>query len=88
MAGRGRTVARNLRQELDVVINNAGMASAGISEVFTPEQAAICSMSMCSESNRSYAQRCPLLRAKRAGLVINMRSICSRVTLPFFGALW
>src|SRR5580658_9132768 len=27
------------KQELDVVINNAGMASAGISEAFTAEQA-------------------------------------------------
>src|SRR3984893_5866259 len=71
--------------QLDVVINNAGMASAGISETFTPEQ-----MRELFEVNVFGVQRIlratlPTLRAKKSGLVINVGSILGRVTLPFFG---
>ena len=71
--------------ELDVVINNAGMASAGISETFTPEQ-----VRDLFEVNVFGVQRVlravlPTLRARRSGLVINIGSILGRVTLPFFG---
>src|SRR3984957_1074788 len=34
-----RRLLETSKQELDAVINNAGIASAGISEAFTPEQA-------------------------------------------------
>jgi NADP-dependent 3-hydroxy acid dehydrogenase YdfG len=71
--------------ELDVVVNNAGMASAGISEAFTPEQ-----IRQLFEVNVFGVQRVlratlPVLRAKRRGLVINVGSILGRITLPFFG---
>ena len=71
--------------QLDVVINNAGMASAGISETFTPEQ-----MRELFEVNVFGVQRVlratlPTLRAQHSGLVINVGSILGRVTLPFFG---
>lgn len=71
--------------ELDVVINNAGMASAGISETFTPDQ-----MRDQFEVNVFGVQRVlravlPTLRARHSGLVINIGSILGRVTLPFFG---
>src|ERR1700728_3925992 len=71
--------------QIDVVINNAGMASAGISETFTPEQ-----MRELFEVNVFGVQRVlraplPTLRAQRSGLVINVGSILGRVTLPFFG---
>jgi len=71
--------------ELDVVVNNAGMASAGISEAFTPEQ-----VRQLFEVNVFGVQRVlratlPVLRAKRRGLVINVGSILGRITLPFFG---
>jgi NADP-dependent 3-hydroxy acid dehydrogenase YdfG len=71
--------------ELDVVVNNAGMASAGISEGFTPEQ-----IRQLFEVNVFGVQRVlratlPVLRAKRRGLVINVGSILGRITLPFFG---
>jgi NAD(P)-dependent dehydrogenase (short-subunit alcohol dehydrogenase family) len=71
--------------QLDVVINNAGMASAGISETFTPEQ-----MRELFDVNVFGVQRVlratlPILRAQHSGLVINVGSILGRVTLPFFG---
>src|ERR1700738_4550581 len=73
------------RQELDVVINNAGMASAGISEAFTPEQARDLFDVNVFGVQRVLRATLPVLRAKRAGLVINIGSILGRVTLPFFG---
>lgn len=71
--------------ELDVVINNAGVASAGISEAFTAEQ-----IRDLFDVNVFGVQRVirgilPVLRAKHSGLVVNVGSILSRVTLPFFG---
>jgi len=71
--------------ELDVVINNAGLASAGISETFTPAQ-----VRDMFEVNVFGVQRVlravlPSFRARHSGLVINIGSILGRVTLPFFG---
>jgi NAD(P)-dependent dehydrogenase (short-subunit alcohol dehydrogenase family) len=71
--------------QLDVVVNNAGMASMGISESFTPEQ-----LRDLFEVNVFGVQRViratlPVLRAKRSGLLVNVGSILGRVTIPFFG---
>lgn len=71
--------------KLDVVINNAGKASAGVSESFTPEQ-----LRELFEVNVFGIQRVlratlPALRAQGDGLVINVGSILGRVTFPFFG---
>src|SRR5262245_163085 len=71
--------------ELDVVINNAGMASAGISEAFTPEQARDLFEVNVFGVQRVIRATLPVLRKKRSGLVINVGSILGRVTLPFFG---
>jgi NADP-dependent 3-hydroxy acid dehydrogenase YdfG len=70
---------------LDVVVNNAGMASAGISEAFTAEQARDLFEVNVFGVQRVMRATLPVLRAKRAGLVINVGSILGRVTLPFFG---
>ena len=70
---------------LDVVVNNAGMASAGISEGFTPEQTRELFEVNVFGVQRIIRATAPLLRAKRAGLLINVGSILGRVTLPFFG---
>lgn len=83
-----RAVSQVLEQsngQLDVVINNAGVAFAGISETFTPEQ-----MRDLFEVNVFGVQRVlratlPTLRARYAGLVINVGSILGRMTIPFFG---
>src|SRR6202042_3153867 len=73
------------RQELDVVINNAGMASAGISEAFTPEQARDLFDVNVFGIQRVLRATLPVLRAKRSGLIINIGSILGRVTILFFG---
>src|SRR6202041_1706063 len=71
--------------QLDVVVNNAGMASAGLSEGFTAEQARDLFEVNVFGVQRVMRATLPVLRAKRAGLVINVGSILGRVTLPFFG---
>jgi NAD(P)-dependent dehydrogenase (short-subunit alcohol dehydrogenase family) len=70
--------------ELDVVVNNAGMASAGISEAFTPEQARELFEVNVFGVQRVLRATLPVLRTKRAGLVINVGSLLGRITLPFF----
>ena len=70
---------------IDVLINNAGIASAGVSEAFTLEQ-----VRDLFEVNVFGVQRVlravlPTLRKQRDGLVINIGSILGRVTFPFFG---
>ena len=71
--------------KLDVVVNNAGMASAGLSEAFTAEQARDLFEVNVFGVQRVLRATLPVLRAKRAGLVINVGAILGRVTLPFFG---
>lgn len=71
--------------KLDVVVNNAGMASAGISEAFTAEQARDLFEVNVFGVQRVIRATLPVLRAKGAGLVINVGSILGRITLPFFG---
>ena len=71
--------------KLDVVINNAGMASAGISEGFTPEQVLALFEVNVFGLQRILRATLPVLRAQRSGVVINVGSILGRVTLPFFG---
>lgn len=71
--------------KLDVVINNAGIALAGVSETFTPDQ-----LKGLFEVNVFGIQRVlravlPTLRKQNDGLVINIGSILGRVTFPFFG---
>ena len=70
---------------LDVVVNNAGMASAGISEAFAPEQTRELFEVNVFGVQRMIRATVPLLRAKRAGILINVGSILGRVTLPFLG---
>jgi NADP-dependent 3-hydroxy acid dehydrogenase YdfG len=72
-------------KKLDVVINNAGMASAGISEGFTPGQVRALFEVNVFGVQRILRATLPILRAQKSGLVINVGSILGRVTLPFFG---
>src|SRR5260370_7865108 len=68
--------------ELDVVINNAGMASAGISESFTPEQGRDLFEVDVFGVQRVIRAPLPVLRAKRSGLIINLVSILVPTTIP------
>jgi len=73
------------KNELDVVVNNAGMASAGISEAFTAEQVRALFEVNVFGVQRMIRATLPVLRVKRTGLIINVGSILGRITLPFFG---
>ena len=70
--------------QLDVLVNNAGIASAGVSESFTPDQ-----VRDLFEVNVFGVQRLlravPTFRKQGSGLVITIGSILGRVTFPFFG---
>src|SRR5260370_2480173 len=68
---------------IDVLINNAGIGSAGVTEAFTPDQVVF-------NTNvvgilRTTRAVLPAMRKQRDGLIINIGSILGRVTFPFFG---
>ena len=70
---------------IDVLINNAGVAAAGVSEAFTPEQAAALFDVNVIGLHRVTRAVLPELRRYHDGLIINIGSIVGRVTFPFFG---
>ncbi|MFA6984648.1 MAG: SDR family oxidoreductase [Arenimonas sp.] len=71
--------------KLDVVINNAGIALAGVSESFTPEQVRDVFEVNVIGLQRVLRAVLPTLREQGDGLVVNIGSILGRVTFPFFG---
>lgn len=70
---------------IDVLINNAGVASAGVSEAFTDEQVTAHFDVNVIGLHRVTRAVLPTLRKQRDGLIINIGSILGRVTFPFFG---
>jgi short-subunit dehydrogenase len=68
-----------------VVINNAGIAAAGVSESFTPEQIREMFEVNVFGIQRVLRATLPTLRAQASGLVLNVGSVLGRVTFPFFG---
>ena len=70
---------------IDVLINNAGVASAGITEAFTPDQARVVFNTNVIGLLRTSRAVLPAMRRHRDGLIINIGSILGRVTFPFFG---
>ena len=80
-----KQLLKTTNNQLDVVVNNAGMASAGISESFTAEQVREMFDVNVFGVQRVIRATVPALRAKRSGLIINIGSILGRVTIPFFG---
>ena len=78
-------LARKGAGKLDVLINNAGLFAAGLSETYTPEQ-----MREMFDVNVFGIQRVtraalPQMRKRKSGLIINIGSILGRVTIPFIG---
>lgn len=70
---------------IDVLINNAGVASAGVSEAFTDEQASALFDVNVIGLHRVTRAVLPTFRSQQGGLIINIGSVLGRVTLPFFG---
>lgn len=70
---------------IDVLVNNAGIASAGVSEAFTPGQLQSLFDVNVIGVHRVTRAVLPTLRKQKDGLVINIGSILGRVTFPFFG---
>ena len=70
---------------IDVLINNAGVLTAGVSEAFTPEQATALFDVNVIGVHRVTRAVLPHLRRQHDGLIINLSSVLGRVTFPFVG---
>jgi NAD(P)-dependent dehydrogenase (short-subunit alcohol dehydrogenase family) len=71
--------------KIDVLINNAGIGSAGVTEAFTAEQAKVVFDTNVIGLLRVTRAVLPSMRERRDGLIINISSILGRVTFPFLG---
>ncbi len=70
---------------IDVLVNNAGVASAGVSEAFSDQQVTELFNVNVVGLHRVTRAVLPVMRQRGEGLVINIGSILGRVTFPFFG---
>ena len=70
---------------IDVLVNNAGMASAGVSEAFTADQSKVLFNTNVIGVLRTTRAVLPAMRAAGDGLIVNIGSVLGRVTFPFFG---
>src|SRR5262245_33397077 len=71
--------------EIDVLVNNAGIASAGVTEAFTTEQAKAIFDTNVIGLLRVTRAVLPSMRHQHDGLIINIGSVLGRVTVPFLG---
>jgi len=70
---------------IDVLINNAGIAAAGVSEAFTPDQVRALFEVNVFGLQRTLRAVLPAFRRQGDVLIVNVGSILGRVTFPFFG---
>jgi NADP-dependent 3-hydroxy acid dehydrogenase YdfG len=71
--------------KIDVLVNNAGIASAGVTEAFSTEQAKAIFDTNVIGLLRVTRAVLPSMRRRHDGLIINIGSILGRVTFPFIG---
>src|SRR5260370_19713560 len=74
----------NRAKHIDVLVNNAGILSAGVTEAFTPDQAKIVFNTNVVGVLRTTRAVLATMRGQRARLIVNVGSILGRVTFPFF----
>jgi len=70
---------------LDVLVNNAGIGSAGVSEAFATDQVRALFDVNVFGVQRMLRAVLPAFRRQGEGLVVNIGSILGRVTFPFLG---
>lgn len=70
---------------LDVLVNNAGLFAAGLSETYTPDQVREMFDVNVFGVQRVMRAALPAMKKKKSGLIINIGSILGRVTIPFLG---
>jgi NADP-dependent 3-hydroxy acid dehydrogenase YdfG len=70
---------------INVLVNNAGIGSAGVTEAFTAEQAKVVFDTNVIGLLRVTRAVLPSMRHRHEGLIINIGSIFGRVTFPFLG---
>jgi NADP-dependent 3-hydroxy acid dehydrogenase YdfG len=71
--------------QIDVLVNNAGIMSAGVTEAFTTDQANAMFDTNVIGLLRVTRAVLPAMRRQHNGLIINVGSILGRVTFPFVG---
>jgi NADP-dependent 3-hydroxy acid dehydrogenase YdfG len=71
--------------KINVLVNNAGIASVGVTEAFTADQAKAIFDTNVIGLLRVTRAVLPSMRRERDGLIINMGSVLGRVTFPFVG---
>jgi NADP-dependent 3-hydroxy acid dehydrogenase YdfG len=79
------TTVLKATDKIDVLVNNAGYASAGVTEAYTAEQAKAVFDTNVIGLLRTTRAVLPGMRKRSDGLIINIGSILGRVTFPFFG---